>query len=172
MTHVLLLNASYTPLTVLHWQRAVVLVLDGRAEIVEVDEENPIRSASAEWPRPLVIRLLAMVKIPFSARVALNKRNLYSRDDGICSYCERTVGLTSATIDHVQPRSRGGKNTWMNVVLACGKCNYEKGSQTLAELGWTLRKEPHVPRREGKHVVLGVVPNDAWATYLEMAGAT
>jgi 5-methylcytosine-specific restriction endonuclease McrA len=166
MTSTLLLNASFEPLTVLSWKRAMLLVLDERAEVVVADEDDPVRSQFQSFPRPLVIRLIAYVKIPYRAKVALNKRNLYSRDGGQCQYCGEQIGMTSATIDHIVPRSRGGKNIWENVCLACDDCNYTKGSHLLSELGWTLRTEPRVPRREGRHILVGLVAHETWSPYL------
>jgi 5-methylcytosine-specific restriction endonuclease McrA len=162
----LLLNASYEPLTVLSLKRAMLLVLDERAEVVVADEDDPVRSPSCSFPRPIVIRLIAYVKIPYRAKVALNKRNLYSRDGGICQYCGDKIGMSAATIDHVTPRSRGGKNTWENVCLACGPCNYEKGDRLLSEIGWETLTRPSVPRREGKHILVGLVAHESWAEYL------
>jgi 5-methylcytosine-specific restriction endonuclease McrA len=170
MTHVLLLNATYEPLCVLPLKRAMVLILQEKADVlVEDEDEEPVRSPSVEFFRPKVIRLRYMVRIPYRAKVALNKKNLYSRDGGQCQYCAKHVGITSGTIDHVHPRSRGGKNVWENVVLACGDCNWSKGDRLISELGWTLLKEPHVPKRQGSHIILGVMMDPAWEDYLAAA---
>ena len=165
----LLLNASYEPLCVLSLKRAMLLVLDERAEVVVADEDDPVRSPSTSFPRPLVIRLIAYAKIPYRAKVALNKRNLYARDGGECQYCGKHMGMSSATIDHILPRSRGGRNVWENVCLACDDCNYRKGDRLLSELGWELRKQPQVPRREGTHILVGLAAHDSWGPYLTPA---
>lgn len=167
---VLLLNATYEPLCVITLKRAMVLILQEKADVLVEDEDGePVRSPSVEFFRPKVLRLRYMVKIPYRAKVALNKKNLYSRDHGTCQYCGKHMGMTSATIDHVIPRSRGGKNTWENVVLACGPCNYTKGDRLLADLGWELRKVPHVPKRQGAHIILGVQMDPTWESYLAVA---
>lgn len=166
MGSTLLLNASFEPLAVLSWKRAMVLVMDDRAEVIVGDEEDPIRTPSTTFPRPVVIRLIAYVKIPWRAKVALNKRNLYARDKGKCQYCLKDVGLHSATIDHIVPRARGGKNEWTNVALACGDCNWKKGDRLLENTDMVLHTTPTVPRREGKEILVGVKANPAWSDYL------
>jgi 5-methylcytosine-specific restriction endonuclease McrA len=163
---VLLLNASYEPLCVLPLKRAMVLVLQEKADVLVEDDEEPVRSAYEEFFRPKVIRLRYMVKIPYRAKVALNKKNLYSRDKGVCQYCSKHIGITAGTIDHVIPRSRGGLNVWENVALACGPCNYSKGDRLLSELGWKLIKQPHVPKRQGSHIIVGVTMDPTWESYL------
>lgn len=166
----LLLNATYEPLCVVSLKRAMVLVLQEKADVLEEDDGEPVRSATQEFVRPKVLRLRYFVKIPYRAKVALNKRNLYQRDGGECQYCGKSVGMTSATIDHIIPRSRGGTNDWENVCLCCPDCNFAKGHKLLSEIGWTLRSTPRTPRREGRHILVGVVAHETWTPYLAAAG--
>lgn len=143
---VLLLNASYEPLAVVSWKRAVTLVVGGRAEIVETDEDRVIRSAGGtEFPFPHVVRLVRMVsfsgmrgqKAPFS------RAGLRVRDAGRCQVtCCDDRG---ETVDHVVPRSKGGGNSWENCVLMCRAHNARKGDRTLDDLGWTLKRAPIAP---------------------------
>lgn len=161
MRSVLLLNASYEPLRVLSMKRAVVLVLQEKAEIVEAGEE-PVRSASFTMTLPKVIRLRYYVKIPYRAKVALNRKALIARDKGVCQYC----GGHGSTIDHIHPRSKGGRHEWTNVALACVACNAAKGDRLLSELGWTLLSKPEVPRVDS-HLVIGITTIDpAWEPHL------
>ncbi len=161
MSEVLLLNADHSPLRILKLARAVVLVLDGHAEILEANGE--IHSPSITLPRPSVIRLTRWVQIPWKAKVPLNRKTLSIRDNGEC----QVSGCTRAgtTIDHVKPRSRGGRHEWMNVALMCRHCNAEKGDKLLSELGWTLKSEPHVPRRM---LILGITEakHESWTSHL------
>lgn len=166
MSATLLLNADYQALAVISWKRAMILVMDDRAEVIVGDEDDPVRSPSISLPRPVVVRLIAYAKIPWTARVALNKRNLYSRDKGKCQYCLSDIGIHSATIDHVIPRARGGQNNWLNVVLACGKCNFAKGDKLLENLDMTLHTTPTVPRREGGQILIGMTVNPLWEQFL------
>lgn len=161
MEPVLVLNATYEPLTVVPLSRAVALVIAKKADILEEGDE-PLRSATTEMPRPSVVRLRYYVKIPYHARVPLNRRNLVTRDNGRCGYC----GGKGSTIDHIQPRSRNGPHRWENVVLACVPCNQDKGDRLLSELGWELLITPTVPERL-THMVVGLAAvEDSWGQWL------
>jgi 5-methylcytosine-specific restriction endonuclease McrA len=138
VSHVLLLNASYEPLNVCSWKRAVVLLMKGKAVAVERQQEDVLPH---RFPRPVVIRLLHYVKIPHK-EIPLTRRNVMHRDNYTCQYCGRKADLT---IDHILPRSRGGKDTWENVTVACLKCNIKKGDRTPAEAGYTLHQKPTRP---------------------------
>lgn len=163
---VLVLNASYEPLTVVTLRRAVCLVLSGRAELVEEEEGRLIRAAGGfEVVAPAVVRLIQMVKVPFRATAPLNRRTLAARDGGRCQRvgCDRTGN----TIDHVVPRSRGGGHTWENVTLMCGRCNAMKDDRLLSEMGWKLKSPPRAPR--GTLVLVAAASArhaPAWAPYL------
>jgi 5-methylcytosine-specific restriction endonuclease McrA len=143
MMRVLLLNATYEPLQLVSERRAVVLVLAGRAETVAVPERpTQCRSASLSVDIPSIVRLNTMVRLPSRMRTPpLTRRAVLLRDNYCCAYCEGP----GDTIDHVVPRSRGGRHEWTNVVTACRRHNTQKGDRLLHELGWSLRDEPHVP---------------------------
>lgn len=164
MDNVLLLNASYTPLRVISFKRAIVLLIQEKAEMVEATE-HLVSSANDVFEVPSVIRLRYMVKIPFKSRIALNRRSVLARDRGICQY---GCGRKASTIDHIHPRSRGGKHEWTNVAAACSPCNSLKGDRTLDELGWELLNEPFVPRGD-IWLVAGVAQKEEWASYLSYA---
>ena len=142
MRQVLLLNATYEPLTTLPLRRAVCLVLREKAEIVHQDISGAcLRSATMVVEMPSVIRLLRYVRIPYRQRVPLTRAALMRRDNFRCVYC----GRRAETIDHVIPRSRGGKHLWENCVASCMPCNHEKADKLLDELGWQLPVAPAVP---------------------------
>lgn len=138
MRKVLLLNSSYEPLHICTWQRALILLIKGKAETVE---KNGRKLAGGKWPLPLVIRLLYYVKIPHKD-IPLTRRNILHRDRYACQYCGKKSDLT---IDHIIPRSRGGKDTWDNVAVACLRCNVNKGSRTPKEAGLELKGRPCRP---------------------------
>lgn len=142
---VLLLNASYEPLRVISWQRAVCLQLADRADLIEkVDGRVLHTSGGQQFPFPAVVRLRDMVVIPFRRQAApITRRGLTHRDGGMCqkSGCNRR----GSTMDHLLPRSRGGQHNWHNVVLMCREHNNAKSNRTIEELGWTLKATPHVP---------------------------
>ncbi len=142
MSKVLVLNASYEPLNICNWRRAVILILKGKAEQIEHNG----KLVYASFPLPTVIRLRAYVKIPYK-EISLSRRNVLHRDHYTCQYCG--VHRHDLTIDHVIPRSKGGTDSWDNVVAACLKCNVGKGDRTPREADLSLRI---VPRRPFSHV--------------------
>lgn len=162
-SNVLMLNASYEPIRVISFERAVTLMVQGRADVVEAVEGRTVRSPSSEWEWPSVIRLREYVKIPFERNIALNKRNVLNRDNFECAYCEER---RATTVDHIHPKSRGGKHEWMNVIASCRKCNNDKDSHLLSELGWELGFQPTVPAAN-TWIVAGSRERDDWEKYLK-----
>ena len=135
----LALNASYEPLTMVPLRRALRLVIDGKAEIVEAERERPVRSERQAFARPAVIRLTRFVHVPRRFRRQVTNTFLFARDDYQCQYCGRTAALLkpreSLTRDHLIPMSRGGHNDWSNVVTACSSCNTRKANRLPDEIG-------------------------------------
>lgn len=164
----LLLNASYEPLRIVSLKRAVNLILQDKAEVVEEADDKAVRSQRMAMPVPLVIRLKTYVRVPFRALLPLTRKNLIARDLGKCAYCNKSAQHHKATIDHVFPRSRGGQHVWENVVLACSRCNQLKRDKTLEELGWKLDFVPRPP----KNLIWFAVNVDIhprWGSYLVAA---
>lgn len=145
----LALNASFEPLTIVPARRAVRLVLDGKAEILEVDGERAFRSESDEVPFPLVIRLVRFVHVPRRFRRQVTNTFLFARDGYSCQYCGRhrseLKGRQFLTRDHILPVSRGGENAWDNVVTSCSPCNNRKGDRLPEEAGMRILQEPTEP---------------------------
>ncbi len=139
MVQVLVLNASYEPLNVTTWRRALVMMLKGKAESLEEDENRVIRHGTN---LPTVIRLRHFVRVPFR-ELPLTRRNIFNRDNHSCQYCGY-IG-EKLSIDHVIPRSRGGIDSWENVITACLDCNVVKGNRTPTEANMHLRKKPIRP---------------------------
>ena len=164
MRRALVLNASYEPLSVVSSQRAACLVLADKADVLE-DDGTRIRSASLSIPRPSVIRLRYMVRVPFVRRAALSRRAVFARDDYQCQYC----GCHADSIDHVMPRSRGGQHTWENVAAACRPCNLTKRDRTPAEAGMRLHRPCRAPRATAWVVVSVSAVPDTWRAYLPLA---
>ncbi len=126
---VLVLNQNYEPLNICNVRRAIVLVIDGKAEVLE-EYNLALRSACAEFASPSVIRLVYMIKRP-RPKVKLTRKEIFIRDDHTCQYCGKRTG--DLTLDHIHPRSKGGQHTWLNLVSACRFCNHRKGGKSLAE---------------------------------------
>jgi 5-methylcytosine-specific restriction endonuclease McrA len=162
---VLVLNQNYEPLNVCNVRRALVLVIDGKAEVLE-EHNRMVVSASRRFAMPSVIRLVYMIRRP-RPRVKLTRREVFIRDNYTCQYCGRQSG--DLTIDHIVPRSRGGPHTWENLVSACKTCNHRKGGKSLGEARMVLRSVPLEPspgvyytieRRLDSHL------SDSWEKFL------
>lgn len=145
----LALNASFEPLTIVPARRAVRLVLDGKAEILEEDGGRSFRSEREVIPCPAVIRLVRYVHVPYRFRRQVTNTFLFARDDYTCQYCGRNKGELKGrqflTRDHILPVSRGGTNSWDNVVTSCSPCNNRKGGRLPREAGLRLLNEPTEP---------------------------
>ena len=162
MSKVLVLNASYEPLNITSWRRAVVLVIKGKAEQVEHREQL----VYPDFPMPTVIRLRHYVRIPYK-EIPLTRRNLLHRDNHTCQYCN--YAGDGLTLDHVIPRSRGGGDSWENIVSACVRCNVKKGSRTPREADMPLTNPPRKPHSSlyfeiSRHVKGGV--HQEWRRYV------
>ena len=145
----LALNASFEPLTMVPMRRALRLVIDGKAEIVESDARRLVHSEHMALPRPVVIRLVRFVHVPRRFRRQVTNTFLFARDDYRCQYCGRSQPelrhRECLTRDHLIPLSRGGTNEWSNVVTACSPCNTRKGNLLPGECGMAPTKTPSEP---------------------------
>ena len=161
---VLCLNATFEPLRVLSLRRAICLILEEKADVLQ-ESTGLFRSEAISMNVPSVIKLRYHVQIPYRAKIPLNRRTLMARDKSLCQFNDCTK--VGNTIDHLVPRSRGGLHRWDNVVAACAKHNQTKGDQLLAELGWSLKNEPKAPIGT-KWLVLGIAPKHEpeWSNYL------
>ena len=144
MRSALVLNAGYEPLAAVSPQRAVVLVLQDKALVEHAHPQYRIRAASVDLPLPRVIRLRRYVRVPFRQRAPWSRRGVLIRDGNHCAYC----GRRGNTVDHVQPRSRGGGDTWLNTVTACSGCNHRKADRTPEQAGMVLLFSPFEPTPE------------------------
>lgn len=160
----LVLNAGYEPLGVVSVRRAAILILAAKAVCV-ADGDGLFHSERAILPVPLVVRLTRYVRVPYRPHVGLSRRGIFARDGGKCAYCKGPA----ETIDHVMPRSRGGRHAWDNVVAACARCNHTKGDKTPAELGWRLLVDPAAPKGAAWRVLGHRAPDPRWETWLDLA---
>jgi len=165
MTQVLVLNATYEPMSVVSVRRAVLLLLKEKAEIVEAAEAY-LRSAQTQLPVPLVIRLVCYVRIPHRLSLPVSRRTVLARDQYTCQYCGVQPGRAQLTMDHVVPRSRGGETCWENVVTACGPCNRRKGGRTPDEAQMPVLKVPRRPRYLALTLLEGSSAHETWDKYM------
>ncbi len=169
---VLVLNKFFMAMNVVSVRRALTLLYKNSAEVVLVDDDkfasynmetwkdvsllkaslglpeedyDWIKTVSLEIPVPRIIRLLFYDKVPRWG-VKFNRRNLFARDENRCQYCGCRFPTSELSLDHVIPRSRGGRTTWTNVVCACTECNKRKGGRTPDEAGLKLTRKPFVPK--------------------------
>ncbi len=140
MSSVLVLNSDYSPLNVTSLKRGFVLVDKGKAEIIKKGDTDIITTIG-NFARPIIIRLLDYIKYR-PKTIKVNRKKILKRDRYACQYCGSKRNLT---IDHVIPRSKGGKNTWGNLVSCCFRCNSKKGDKTLSESGMKLKSKPYTP---------------------------
>ncbi len=161
---VLVLNQSYEPLTVCRARRAVVLIFQGKAEMLE-NGIGSIHSVNETFPLPSVIRLAYMIKRPRLQR-KLTRFEVFNRDRDTCQYCNQQS--RQLTLDHVIPRYRGGQHTWENVVSACVPCNRRKAGCTPQEARMKLAQQPIQPRITGLFYIPADYPQirTEWQKYL------
>ncbi len=160
---VLLLNGSYEPLNVCSLRRGIELIYLGKAELIHSYDGKVIRAESMAIPRPSVIRLKYFVKIR-RGELPLTKRNILRRDGHTCQYCGAKGEVM--TVDHIVPRSQGGKDDWENLVCACFSCNHLKGERTPEQAGMRLTRKPRKPSHI--HLLLAQIPipDNRWKSYL------
>lgn len=158
MDKVLVLNSDYTPLNVTSIRRGFILVIKGKAEVLRQDADNIVTSIG-EFVRPLIIRLLSYVRFK-TKPVKLNRKRIFKRDNNECVYCGSKRNLT---IDHIMPRSRGGKNTWSNLVTCCSNCNIKKGNRTPEESGMRMNYKAYEPTIFSSIISIDV--EELWGDY-------
>jgi len=143
---VLLLNASWEPLRILSWQRAILLYFNDKIEVVDHFPVS-IRSPSVELKVPSVIRLKRYIAPKRKNKILrFSRQHVFLRDGFTCVYCRKSLAIKDLTLDHVVPVVRGGQRTWTNIVSSCVPCNQRKGAKTPQEAGFKdfrLPKEPH-----------------------------
>jgi 5-methylcytosine-specific restriction endonuclease McrA len=181
---VLLLNRYFSPVSLTTARRALVLLYGGAAAAVDEDgdthdfgawRELPVRAVDDGLPIiggalrvPRVLHLLRYDRAP-RVRIRLTRRNLMLRDEHQCQYCGRRPSVRDLNIDHVLPRSRGGEDTWENLVISCRSCNLKKGRRTPEEAGMRLLRQPAQPRwNTSTHILLATrEPFLEWQPFLK-----
>ncbi len=162
---VLLLNADFEPLNVCNIRRAITLIMLGKADIIELDEEI-IPTAGGGMHAPSVVKMRYHVRRPLP-KLRLSRHSIMARDKNCCQYCG--VKGKDLTIDHVVPRWMGGPQTWENLVACCRKCNLKKGDKTPQQAHMKLLstpKRPHFIPYISLPAYLRARHRDDWSFYL------
>lgn len=170
MSHALVLNASFEPLHIVTWQRAIQLLFQGKVEVIEESDEE-IRTVRLTIKVPAVLRLLNYV--PLSKKkniIRFSRANVFLRDNNTCQYCDRQFHKGNLTLDHVVPIVQGGKKSWANIVTACKPCNQKKGGRTPTQAGMVLVRKPRQPNwLPGVNLSLGFTKTpERWRIYLKL----
>ncbi|HVQ42623.1 MAG TPA: HNH endonuclease [Vicinamibacterales bacterium] len=171
MEQTLLLNATYEPLRVVHWQKAITLWCQGKVEIV-AHYDREVRSVSFSIKLPSVIRLLRRIRVRRSVEyVPFSRANIYARDNHSCQYCGDVLASAELTFDHVVPVAHGGRKDWENIVTCCISCNRKKGGRTPEQAGMKLIRHPRRPDKLPAHRMLRMTLGlsrapDSWRDYV------
>ncbi len=168
MEQTLLLNATYEPLKVVDWRKAITMLCQGKVEVIsEYDRE--VHSISITFRLPSVIRLLHYISMKRRFNyVPFSRANIYARDNHTCQYCGEQLTVDELTFDHLVPVSQGGRKDWENIVTSCITCNRRKGGRTPAGAGMRVIRPPRRPTRPpAVRLTFGVrdAPN-SWRDYL------
>lgn len=170
MSHALVLNASFEPLHIVTWQRAMQLLFQGKVEVIE-ESDHEIRTVRFSMKVPAVLRLLTYVPLSRKRQIVrFSRSNIFIRDDHRCQYCGQKFNKTHLTLDHVIPIVQGGKKSWENIVTACKPCNQRKGGRTPVQASMHLIRKPRQPSwLPSASLQLGVsVSNERWKIYLKL----
>lgn len=168
MEQTLLLNATYEPLKVVDWKKAVTLWCQGKVEVISVYDRE-VRSVSVSFKLPSVIRLLRHIRIKRRFDyVPFSRANIYARDHHRCQYCAHGFPTSELTFDHVIPVAQGGRKDWENIVTCCIRCNRRKGGRTPEEAGMRLIAQPRRPASAPSvRITIGLrQAPDSWRDYL------
>lgn len=137
-----MLNATYEPLRIVSWQKALILWFQEKVDVIVAHDERYIRSVQTQVPAPAVVKMKRYIKPRTHRGVRLSRDNIFLRDDQTCQYCAKKFPIKELTLDHVHPVSRGGGKSWENLTTACHPCNRKKGNRTPSEAHMPLLSKP------------------------------
>ena len=161
---VLVLNANFEPINVCGFERAIGLMVSGKAFLI-LNGRGMLQTPTETYPIPSIIRLGYMIIRP-RPRVVLSRLEIFRRDNWRCQYCGRF--FHNLTVDHVLPKHMGGEHSWSNLVTACPECNHRKGGRTLRESGLFLKRIPKEPPSSAAYMYSKfLIENNEWSSFLE-----
>lgn len=163
-TKALKLDSSYRPIEIVDAVEALVLCMIGKAQAIETYQKE-IKSVKESFKLPAVIVLSRYVKFHFKI-MTVRREDIMLRDKNQCQYCGKSLPKNKLTLDHIYPKSRGGQNTWLNLVAACKKCNQKKGDRTPKEANMKLIAKPKKPKIGILRSIREEQISDLWKNYL------
>lgn len=160
-TKCLVLNADYSVLSIISWQKALIWSVKYEnnnlgIDIIDFYKDDYIQGASnKKYPIPAVVKTKKYLLIK-NHEIKFSRKNIFIRDNYTCQYCNKIYDISSLTYDHVIPKSKWSKSTspttWTNIVTACIECNRKKGDKTLTQCGMTLNNYPIIPKKNIKYL--------------------
>lgn len=170
MSHALVLNASFEPLHIVTWQRAIQLLFQGKVEVIE-ESDHEIRTVRLTMKVPAVLRLIQYVPLTRKKQlVRFSRANIFLRDQHVCQYCGERFNKAHLTLDHVVPIVQGGRKSWENIVTACKPCNQRKGGRTPSQASMHLIRKPKQPGwLPSVSLTIGIAKApERWRIYLKL----
>ena len=167
MNATLLLNASFEPLRIISWKKALTLLFAGKVEVID-EYDQQIHAITFAIKLPSIIRLLKYVRVKNHHRVKFSRANIYARDEYTCQYCGETLPSAELTFDHVVPVAQCGRKDWENIVTCCISCNRRKGGRTPEQAHMKLVRHPRRPdKAPAIRITIGLrnAP-ESWRDYL------
>lgn len=141
---VIVLSAGYDFMGLVSWQRAMLLLFNGKVEVVK-ESDRIVRTVDRTFRVPSVIRLLKFIRRMYHREVPFSRKNVLIRDEYVCQYCGKEHTSPDLTLDHIIPKVQSGANNWKNVVACCRSCNVQKGGRTPRQAGMSLIRTPFKP---------------------------
>lgn len=141
---IILLNADYTFLNFVDFKKALALMTKEKIEVIKFSDKE-IKTFSGSVKIPSIIKLVYLIKSIYKRKILYSKNNIYLRDGYTCVYCGNKFEKNQLTIDHIIPKSRGGKDSYLNCVTSCKSCNSKKSNKLIDELGLILKFKPYEP---------------------------
>ena len=160
---VLIVDSSYRPIGISSWQDAICAVIANRFQVLEFSEDY-VNSAHAKWYLPEII--VSPKNSRFKKNVRFDYDSILSRDNYTCAYCGRKMKYDRLSVDHIVPRKTGGKDSWLNCITACKRCNTLKADKSLEESKMQLLFQPIEPKNTLEAFLFTVKMKDSWKDFL------
>lgn len=159
MRRCLVLDENFLPIKIISWEKAIIYILNQKAEIIEEYHDFIVRSVSLALKVPKILKVFGKSRV-FQRKVSLTNRNIHMRDNYTCAYCNHKFKDELLTVDHIKPLCQGGdKRNWLNLITACQKCNYKKAGRTPDQANMHLKFQPFIPKWSPK-LFLGMNPHE------------